>query len=175
MSENIINDVAHFLTFELDKEVYGFGVNKVQSVLDFEHVTRVPRTPPFMRGVINLRGRIVPIIDLRIKFGLTETVKTRESCIIIVNIKIGDEETILGVLVDSVREVISLELSQIKAAPRIGTHLKTEFIKGVANYQNQLIIILEMEKLFSTDELLTVQGARERASEEEEGELVAGG
>jgi len=174
VSENQIVESAHYLTFELDHEQYGFEIKKVQSVLDFEQITRVPRMPPFMRGVINLRGRIVPIIDLRLKFGLSETVKTRESCIIIVNVEIDGEKTILGVLADSVREVISLEPKQIEPAPKIGTHLKTEFIKGVANHRNQLIIILEMEKIFTTDELLFVQKTSEETPEETEAEAMVG-
>ncbi len=177
MSENQIVKSAHYLTFELDNEPYAFEIEKVQSVLDFENITRVPRTPPFMRGVINLRGQIVPVIDLRLKFGLSETKKTRESCIIIVELEIDEEKNILGVLADSVHEVISLDPEQIEPAPKIGTHLKTKFIKGVAKYQEQLIIILEMEKIFTTEELLTeelllVQETREKTQEETEPELV---
>jgi len=173
VDENQTITSAHYLTFELDQEQYGFEIENVQSVLDFEQITRVPRTPDFMRGVINLRGKIVPIIDLRLKFGLSETVKTRESCIIIVNIDMNGEKTTLGVLADAVREVILLEPEQIEPAPKIGTHLKTEFIKGVANYQGSLIIILEMEKIFTTNELLLVHKSGSGVETESEAEVTA--
>jgi len=172
VSENQIQKPAHYLTFALDHEQYGFEIEKVQSVLDFESITRVPRTPPFMRGVINLRGKIVPIIDLRLKFGLSETIKTRESCIIIVNVDIDGEKTTLGVLADAVREVIQIYPEQIEPAPKIGTHLKTEFIKGVANYLDQLVIILEIEKIFTSDELLIVQETGEETPVESEFEIL---
>ena len=162
----------HFLTFEIDRENYGIDIGHVQSVLDFGRITKVPRTPDFMRGVINLRGKIVPIIDLRLKFGLTETERTKESCIIVVEIAIDGEKTTAGVLADAVNEVIFLESEKIEPPPRIGTHLKTEFIRGVAHYDQRLIILLDIEKIFSNEELTIIQESSGEQQAEKEAELA---
>ena len=99
-------DMNQYLTFKLDDEVFGLAIGKVREVLDFTSVTRVPRTPEYMRGVINLRGSVVPVVDLHMKFGLAQTEKTVNTCIIIVEIEMEGEITILGALADSVQEVV---------------------------------------------------------------------
>ncbi|HAR32660.1 MAG TPA: chemotaxis protein CheW, partial [Desulfobacter sp.] len=111
----------------------------------------------FMCGVINLRGSVVPVVDLRLKFGLEKAASVREACIVIIEIILDDEETVLGILVDSVQEVISLEPEQIDPPPRIGTRLKTQFIKGMGKKDKEFIIILETAKVFSAEELAVVQ------------------
>jgi purine-binding chemotaxis protein CheW len=113
--------------------------------------------PDFMCGVINLRGSVVPVVDLRLKFGLEKAASVREACIVIIEIILDDEETVLGILVDSVQEVISLEPEQIDPPPRIGTRLKTQFIKGMGKKDKEFIIILETAKVFSAEELAVVQ------------------
>src|SRR5512147_552864 len=120
MSEAGITETTQYLTFKLDDEVFALDITKVREVLDFTTVTKVPRTPEFMRGVINLRGSVVPVVDLRLKFGMTKTVNT---CVIIVEVKVDDETTILGALADSVQEVMDLGPENIEPAPKIGTRL----------------------------------------------------
>jgi purine-binding chemotaxis protein CheW len=114
--------------------------------------------PEFMRGVINLRGGIVPVIDLRLTFGMSQTKRTVNTCVIIVEVTMDEETTIIGTLADSVQEVLDLGLDHIEPAPRIGTRLNTEFIKGMGRQNDQFLIILDIDKVLSSGELLLVQG-----------------
>ncbi len=153
MSVPTITETSQYLTFKLEDEIFALDISKVREVLDFTAVTKVPQTPDFMLGVINLRGSVVPVVDMRLKFGMTRTEKTVNTCIIIVEIDIEGEITIIGALSDSVQEVLDLEPDQIEPAPRIGTRLKTKFIKGMGKKDEQFIIILDIDKIFSADEL----------------------
>jgi purine-binding chemotaxis protein CheW len=166
MSVTGITESTQYLTFKLADEVFALDISKVREVLDFTAITRVPRTPEFMRGVINLRGNVVPVVDMRVKFGMTKTEKTVNTCIIIVEISLDEDTTVLGALADSVQEVIDLEPSQIEPAPKIGTRLRTEFIRGMGKRDDHFIIILDIDKVFSVDELSLVQdaGQQEKAS-----------
>ncbi len=148
---------TQYLTFKLGEEVYALDIAKVREVLDFTSVMKVPRTPEFMRGVINLRGSVVPVVDLRLKFGISKTDKTVNTCIIIMEVRVDKETTILGALADSVQEVVDLDPDNIEPAPRIGTKLKTEFITGMGKQNEKFIIILDIDKIFSTEELAVVQ------------------
>ena len=112
-----------------------------------------------MRGVINLRGSVVPVLDMRLKFGMSMTEKTVDTCIIVVEVSFEGENTIIGALVDSVQEVFELEPDQIEPAPKIGTQLKTEFIKGMGKKDDRFIIMLDIDKVFSSEELSMVQGS----------------
>ncbi len=166
MSITGIAETTQYLTFKLDDEVFALDITKVREVLDFTTVTKVPRTPEFMRGVINLRGSVVPVVDLRLKFGMTKTEKTVNTCIIIVEVVVDSETTILGALADSVQEVMDLEPDHIEPAPKIGTRLNTEFIKGMGKRDNNFIIILDIDRVFSTNELALVQATQAEASAE---------
>jgi len=150
---------GQYLTFKLSEEVYALEITKVREVLDFTRVTKVPKTPPFMKGVINLRGGVVPVVDLRLKFGMSETEKTVDTCIIIVEIKVDDEQSMIGALADSVQEVMDLDADHIEPPPKIGTRLDTNFIKGMGKHNDEFIIILDIEKVFSVEELTLVQMA----------------
>lgn len=157
MSIDGIMETSQYLTFKLDEEIYALSISHVREVLDFTKITRVPRMPEFMCGVINLRGGVVPVVDLRIKFGMPEKEKTVDTCIIIIEITIGEEQTLLGIMADSVQEVMNLEPDQIQPPPKIGTRLKTEFIRGMGKKNDEFIIILECDKVFSSEELVVVQ------------------
>jgi len=159
MNVSPITETTQYLTFKLGDEVFALDIAKVREVLDFTAVTKVPRTPEFMRGVINLRGNVVPVVDMRLKFGMTKTEKTVNTCIIIVEISLDGDTTVLGALADSVQEVIDLEPDKIEPAPKIGTRLRTDFIKGMGKRNDQFIIILDIDKVFSVDELSLVQVA----------------
>lgn len=159
MSVSAITETMQYLTFRLDAEVFALDIAKVREVLDYTSITRVPRTPEFMRGVINLRGSVVPVVDMRLKFGMTKTEQTVNTCIIIVEINLDGDMTVLGALADSVQEVIDLGAGQIEPAPRIGTRLRTEFIRGMGKQDDRFVIILDIDKIFSTDELSLVQDA----------------
>jgi len=157
MSVQGITQTSQYLTFKLDNEIYAMDITTVREVLDITQITKVPQMPDFMCGVINLRGSVVPVVDLRLKFGLEKAASLRQACIVIIEIILDDEETVLGILVDSVQEVISLEPEQIDPPPRIGTRLKTQFIKGMGKKDKEFIIILETAKVFSAEELAVVQ------------------
>ncbi len=158
MSVSAITEMTQYLTYKLGDEVFALDISKVREVLDYTPITRVPRTPEFMRGVINLRGSVVPVVDLRLKLGMTKTEKTVNTCIIITEVTVDGETTVLGALADSVQEVVDLEPGQIEPAPQIGTRLNTEFIKGMGKQNNRFIIILDINRVFSADELALVQG-----------------
>jgi purine-binding chemotaxis protein CheW len=153
MSVQSISNTRQYLTFLLDKEIFALDVAKVREILEFTTITKVPKTPDYMRGVINLRGSVVPVVDMRLKFGMGKTVKSLNTCIVVVEILLDGEITIIGILTDSVQEVFELEPIDIEAPPKIGTQLKTEFIKGMGKRDDYFIIILDIDKVFSIEEL----------------------
>jgi purine-binding chemotaxis protein CheW len=150
-----------YLTFRLGEEVFAIEVIRTREVLDCSIITRVPQTPEFVLGVINLRGSVVPVIDLRLKFGLPPVEKTVHSCIIVMQIEVDDESVTIGALVDSVQEVLELREDEIELPPRIGTRLKTEYIRGMGNCGDRFLILLDIDRVFSADELVLVQKADE--------------
>lgn len=151
MEEEVVNH--QYLTFKLDEEVFALDIAKVREVLDFTSLTKVPQTPPFLRGVINLRGNVVPVVDLRLKFGMTMTEKKVNTCIVIAEVDAEGEPTVIGAMADSVQEVIDLEPELIEAPPRIGTQMNTDFLHGMGKHNDRFIIILNIDRLFSMDEV----------------------
>jgi purine-binding chemotaxis protein CheW len=158
MASATISDTRQYLTFKLGEEVFALEVANVREILEFIPITKVPRTPDFMTGVINLRGSVVPVTDMRLKFGMSETEKTVNTCIIVVEVNIEGEKALLGALVDSVQEVFELEAQQIEPPPRLGLGMKTEFIEGMGKRDNQFVVILDIDKVFSMEELDIAQG-----------------
>jgi len=156
-----ITEASQYLTFKLDQEIYALDITQVSEVLDFSEITKVPRMPDFMRGVINLRGGVVPVVDLRLKFGMTRTEKTVDTCIIIIDLTIEGDTTLLGVLADSVQEVMIMEPGQISPPPKIGTRLDTEFIKGMGKKNDEFVIIVDIDKVFSIDDMIILQAHEE--------------
>ncbi len=142
-----------YLTFMLGDEQYAVNVKNVREILELTNITQIPCTYEFMRGVINLRGSVVPVIDMRLKFDMPATEKTIDTCIIVIETKIKDDLIVIGALADSVQEVIDLEQSQIEPPPGIGTKIDTNFILGVGKYEDEFIIILDMAKVFSEKDI----------------------
>jgi purine-binding chemotaxis protein CheW len=161
MAAATITESTQYLTFKLGDEVYALDISKVREVLDFTSATKVPRTPDFMRGVINLRGSVVPVVDLRLKFGMSATEKTVNTCVIITEVTVDGDTTVLGALADSVQEVIDLMPADISPAPKIGTKLRTEFITGMGKRDDKFIIILDIDKVFSAEDLSIVGAAQD--------------
>lgn len=147
------------LTFLLDNEVYGTDISQIQEVLEYRKVTPVPRTPEFLMGVINLRGRVVPVVDLRFHFDMTRSATTVNTCIVIVDVLVDGEKTAMGILADAVKEVVELAIEQITPPPRIGSHIDTRFISGMGRHEEEFIIILNLPKVFAADEIQNVFGA----------------
>lgn len=152
------SDTQQLLTFTLDDEHFATNISQVQEVLEYTDVTKVPRTPEFMRGVINLRGNVVPVIDLRLQFGMGATEPTIDTCIIIVEVLIDGETTVLGILADSVQEVVELDENQMEPPPRLGNRIDTHFIEAMGKCNEQFLIILDMQRVFSSDELSHISG-----------------
>ena len=151
------------LTFTLDGEQYALSVHKVREVLEYTKVTKIPKTAAYMKGVINLRGQGVPVIDLRSKFGLPVKENTKDTSIIVMEVEGNDGGVVLGALADSVQEVIELEPSQIEPPPRFGTRLATEFILGMGKKDDRFIIILDIDKIFNSDEVSLLNKTEQEA------------
>lgn len=158
MSTGAITETRQYLTFRLGNEIFATDVAKVREVLDLTPITAIPRTPEFMAGVINLRGSVVPVVDLRLCFEMSKTETTRNTCIVVVEVQLDGEATIIGALADSVEEVIDLEPEQIQPAPHIGMQIRTEFIRGMGKRDTQFIMILDIDRVFSAEELAAVRG-----------------
>lgn len=163
MSETEISEKSQYLTFKLGDEIFGLKVAKVREVLDLTRITKMPGAPDFMRGVINLRGGVVPVMDLRLKFGLTRTEYTSDTRIIVMELLFDGEEVVLGFLADAVHEVIDLEANQIEPPPKIGMRWRTEFIEGIGKRNDLFIIILYIDRVFSTQELAILDAVSEDA------------
>ena len=164
MAVETITETTQYLTFKLEDELFALDIGKVREVLDFTTITKVPQTPDYMRGVINLRGSVVPVVDLRLKFGMVMAEQTVNTCVIIVEVELEGEKVVMGAMADAVQEVLDLEPDQIEPPPRIGTKLNTQFIKGMGKHNEQFIIILDIDKVFTQGELGLVQGMEEAAA-----------
>ena len=158
MSVAGITETVQYLTFNLADEIFAFDVSKVREILELTSITKVPQTPDFMRGVINLRGSVVPVIDLRLNFGMQCTEQTVNTCIIVVEVVLQGETIVLGVLADSVQEVVEMEPDLIEPPPQLGTKLNTEFIKGMGKVENDFVMILDIDKVFSAEDLIDLHG-----------------
>jgi purine-binding chemotaxis protein CheW len=145
-----------FLTFRLGREMFAIDVAQVREILDFTAITRVPRAPEFMRGVINVRGSVVPVVDLHVKFGLDAIEKTVDTRIVVMEIDLKGELCVIGALADAVHDVIEMEPGLIEAAPRIGVKWNTEFIRGIGRMGDDFLIILDVDRIFSSNELTGV-------------------
>ena len=141
-----------YLTFRLANEEYGLEILKVREIIGLMSVTPVPRAPDDVRGVINLRGKIIPVVDLRRKFGMPSTADTEVSCIIVIDVRCGGESTDMGILVDSVSEVLDISGEEIGPAPSFGSSLDTSFILGMAMTNNRVTILLAVEDVLTERE-----------------------
>ncbi len=167
MSVSGITETVQYLTFTLSDEVFAIDVGKVREILELTTINKVPRTPEFMRGVINLRGSVVPVIDLRLNFGMERTEQTINTCIVVIEVELEGENIVLGALADSVREVVEMEPELIEPAPRLGTKLNTDFIKGMGKVDNEFVMILDVDKVFSTDDMTLVRQRSQKADTQE--------
>jgi len=150
-------EINSYLTFKLGEEYFASHVSNVLNILELVKITEVPMAPPYMKGVINLRGSVLPVVDTRIKFGLSEIEFTKNTCIIVINVDISGDKVSVGALVDSVQEVLEVDQKQILPPPSIGAKYKSEFITGMIKMDNNFIMVLNLDKVFSTDELSILQ------------------
>ncbi|MFP4070882.1 MAG: chemotaxis protein CheW [Desulfovibrionales bacterium] len=157
-------DTGQYLSYVLAGELYALDIGRVREVLEMPGITRVPRMPSYMRGIINLRGNAVPVVDLREKFGLGVTERTVDTCIIIVEVSMHGEDLVIGALADSVREVFELTGENIVPPPKMGTGIDTAFLTGMGKVDERFIMILDVDRIFSACEL---DGMRTLSGEEE--------
>jgi purine-binding chemotaxis protein CheW len=146
-----------YLTFKLDNELFAINVGKVLEILEMKPITKVPKSPSFMRGVINLRGNILPVIDTRNKFCMSHQEFTIDTCIIVLNINTGDDSLLVGAIVDSVQKVIDIPEELIQPAISMGVVYREDFINGIGKADEDFIMILNIDKVFSADEVLAIE------------------
>jgi len=158
-----VDSAGQYLTFALGNEVYGLEILKVQEIIGMTTVTKVPRTPGFLRGVINLRGKVVPVVDLRTKFGMETKEDTNLTCIIVVQVVRKSQQVIMGVIVDEVAEVVDIRSEQIEPPPSLGTAGQTEFISAMGKVGSKVVILLDTDKVLSWGELELLTNAAESA------------
>ena len=151
-----ITEIGQYITFKLGQELFAINVSQVREVLELSQITRVPTAPEYMRGVVNVRGKAIPVVDLRMKFGLPSTQDTVNSRIVVMELELDGEVTIIGGIADSVHEVIELEPSQINPPPRIAMRWRTELISGMGRRGDDFIIILDINRVFSSGEIAMV-------------------
>lgn len=155
-SGSVQDKAGKYLTFKLAAEDYGLEILKVQEIIKMMEITKVPRTPHFVRGVINLRGKVIPVVDLRLKFGMSEMETTDKTCVIVVQVARGGGIVTMGIIVDEVSEVLDIAAEDIEPSPSFGTTVDTRFILGMAKTKGSVKILLDIDKVLSGDELEAV-------------------
>jgi len=161
MKKEELENINSYLTFKLGEEEFAAHVSKVLSIMEMVKITKVPKSPEYMQGVINLRGQVLPVVDTRIKFGMTPTEFTANTCIVVMEVEVNGESVQVGTLVDSVQEVLEISDDQIQPPPSIGSKYKSEFISGMAKLDEHFIMMLDMDHVFSAEEMLNVQASAE--------------
>jgi purine-binding chemotaxis protein CheW len=154
-AHDLLNN-AQYLVFSIGQEDYAIDILKVQEIRSYENVTRIPQSPPFIKGVTNLRGVIVPIIDMRIKFDLEKVEYVDETVVIVVNVG----QRVVGIVVDGVSGVMSLSVEQMKPAPDFTQSMSSDYISGLASFENRMLIVVDIDKLLTSEEMALVSVAR---------------
>ena len=165
-NEQITINESQFLTFELKGDVYGLGILHIKEILQFSSVTRVPMVPDFVRGVINLRGNVVPVIDLNVRFGAGRSEVGKRTCIVILEIRAGDDRMDVGIMVDAVNEVLDIAPNDIEPPPPFGANIRTDYISGMGQVGENFIVLLNPDSVLSLSELTLLEGLTEDASPE---------
>ena len=148
------NREGKYLTFTLADEEYGIGILKVKEIIGMMAVTTVPRTPEYVKGVINLRGKLIPVVDLRARFGMETIGYTERTCIIVVEISISQTKILMGIVVDAVSEVLNIRAGEIEETPNFGSQLDTDYILGMAKTNSSVKILLDIDKVLSSEEIV---------------------
>lgn len=165
MSEKKSNILDSYLSFELGKEVFAANAGKVINILEMCPITDVPKSPEYMKGIINLRGTVLPVVDLRIKLGMSKAETSATTCIIVLDIAMENETVLVGTIVDAVRAVVEFKGTEMMPPPSIGSKYQSSFITGVVKQDDAFIMVLDMDAIFTTDEILEVKNTTENASE----------
>lgn len=164
-----------YLSFRLGEEVFALHVGKVHKILEMTEITEVPRAPEYMKGVINLRGNVLPVIDMRIKFGMTAAKWTKTTCILVVEADIDEETVMVGLLVDAVQAVQKIKDEEILPPPSIGSKFRSDFISGMTRVNDKFFMVLNIDKVLTSDDLISlkaIQEAREVAAHQQEEQQI---
>ncbi|HLS81950.1 MAG TPA: chemotaxis protein CheW [Steroidobacter sp.] len=153
------HDQNQYLTFMLDRETFALGILRIKEILEYTQPTDIPMMPAFIRGVVNLRGAVVPVIDLCARFGRPSAPVSKKSCIVIVETGAEDDRHVLGVLVDAVNEVLEIPQEEIEPAPAFGASIRTDFIQGMGKVRGKFVIILDESRVLSIEEMESLTGA----------------
>jgi len=153
MQEQTSQDSMRFLTLTLGKEHFAIGIDSVREILDYTDVTRIPQAPPYMRGVVNVRGAAVPVMDLAQKLALGEVGRTIHTRIVIMEVMRNEETAVVGVLADSVKEVLEIPMASIAPPPHLGSQAGAACLRGIANHEGRFILLLDLSQVFATDEI----------------------
>ena len=153
-----------FLTFLVGSESFAMPIASIREIIEFGGLTEVPLMPSFLRGVINLRGSVVPVIDLSVRFGRTQTVVAKRTCIIIMELVQDDQQLLLGVMVDAVSAVLNVEIDQIEPRPSFGAGIRADFIEGMININERFVVVLDVPRVLSVDELSSLLGMSAEAA-----------
>ncbi len=146
-----------YLTFTLDKEEYGIGILRIKEIIGMMPVTPVPKTPKYIKGVINLRGKVIPVMDLRLRFGMDEVDYNERTCIIVVEVDGQADTVMVGIVVDSVSEVLNIKEEDIEDAPVFGVKLSTDYILGMAKMDKEVKILLEIDRVLKSEEIEKIE------------------
>ena len=141
------------LTFVLGGDAFGIPIEQVREIIEFGGLTPVPTMPPYLRGVISLRGAVVPVVDLQVRFGQAETAFARRTCVVIVETRRNDSDRVLGVLVDAVNEVLTVDRGRLEPRPSLGEGLRSEFVRGILNLEDRLVVALDIDRILSDEEM----------------------
>ncbi len=147
-----------YLTFMLNNEVFAIGILRIKEIIEYGNLTEVPRMPSFIRGVINLRGAVVPVIDLGSRFGKQASAISRRTCIVIIEIEHDGAQQVVGVMVDAVNEVLDISPAEIEPAPSFGAKIRADFIRGMGKVDGKFVIILNVDHVLSLDEMSSLAG-----------------
>jgi purine-binding chemotaxis protein CheW len=172
MIENGEKQVNSYLTFNLVDETFASHVNNVLKILEMQKITEVPKAPEYMKGVINLRGNVLPVIDARLKFGMKPKPYTDKTCILVLNIEIEKEKVEVGAIVDAVLDVIEFQKENIKPPPSLGSKYKSDFIEGVMELENSFVMVLNMDAVFSTEDIIHLKDNAEKSEPRPENENI---
>jgi len=153
MVSEIIQGLNSFFTFRLGSKLFAVNIGQITKILELTDITKVPNSPDYFKGIINLFGDVIPIFDGRLKFGFQETEQTRETCILILVFELDGQVVNSGIIVDSVEKVLTFDPQQIKPAPTVGKGFNAEFISGITSFNDEFVIILNIEKIFSEEEI----------------------
>jgi purine-binding chemotaxis protein CheW len=166
MTSQAVVEQTQYLGFVVADEEYAIGILRVREILEYDTLTKVPTAPPSIRGVINLRGRVVPVVDLAVKLGLPESPVTRRTCIVVVEVHLDGELAVMGVLADAVSQVMDLPASEIEPTPSFGTHVRVDCLLGMGRTGKKFVLLIDIDKVLSAEDVIAAVATTDPAVQE---------